>query len=56
MIVLDKTYDGKSIVDLDRDVSEMFNEEFDPRIETIPRDQHGFMKGSFRVKVEWIPE
>lgn len=56
MIILDKTYDGESIVDIQRDVHEMFNEEFDPRIETIPRDQYGFMKGSFKVTVEWIPE
>lgn len=56
MVILDKTYDGESIVDLDRDVSEMFNEEFDPRIATIPKDQYNIMKGSFKVTVEWIPE
>jgi hypothetical protein len=56
MIILDKKYDGESIVDLDRDISEMFDEEFDPRIETIPKDKHGFMKGTFKVTVEWIPE
>ncbi len=56
MIILDKKYDGESIVDLDRDISEMFNEEFDPRIETIPKDVHGFMKGTFKVTVEWISE
>jgi hypothetical protein len=56
MMILEKTYDGESIVDLDRDVSEMFDEEFDPRIETIPRDEYNFMKGTFKVTVEWIPE
>jgi hypothetical protein len=56
MFILNKTYSGESIVDLDRDISEMFDEEFDPRIETIPRDEHGFMKGSFKVTVEWVPE
>lgn len=56
MFILDKVYDGESIVDLSRDISEMFNEEFDPRIETIPRDHYGFMKGTFTVTVEWKPE
>ena len=56
MIILDKKYDGESIVDIHRDVSEMFDEEFDPRIETIPRDEHNFMKGTFKVTVEWLPE
>jgi hypothetical protein len=56
MIILNKTYDGESIVDLDRDISEMFNEEFDPRIATIPKDEYNLMRGSFKVIVEWIPE
>lgn len=56
MIILNKVYYGEDIVDLDRDISEMFNEEFDPTIATIPRDEHGFMKGSFKVTVEWIEE
>ena len=56
MMILEKTYDGESIVDVQRDVLEMFDEEFDPRIETIPRDEYNFMKGTFKVTVEWIPE
>lgn len=56
MVILEKTYDGESIVDIQRDIHEMFDEEFDPRIETIPKDQHGFMKGSFAVTVVWIRE
>lgn len=56
MIILDKTYDGESIADIERDVSEMFNEEFDPTIATIPRDANGFMKGTFGVIVTWMPD
>lgn len=56
LVILDKTYYGESIVDIDRDISEMFNEEYDPTIATIPRDEHGFMKGSFHVRVKWIPD
>lgn len=56
MIILEKTYYGESIVDLERDVSEMFNEEFDPTVATIPKDEHGFHKGEFKVTVEWIPD
>ena len=55
MMILDKTYDGESIVDLGRDVHEMFDQEFDPRIATIPTDEYNIMQGSFKVTVEWIP-
>lgn len=56
MIILNKVYHGEDLCDLDRDISEMFNEEFDPTIATIPKDEHGFMKGAFKVQVEWIPD
>jgi hypothetical protein len=56
VIILDKQYDGESIVDLNRDVSEMLDEKFDPRIKTIPRDKYGFMQGTFKLTVEWVPE
>ena len=53
--ILKKTYYGEDIVDLDRDISEMLNEEFDPLVALIPKDEHGFHKGSFQVTVRWIP-
>ena len=56
MLILNKTYSGEEICDIDRDVSEMFNEEYDPTVAQIPKDEHGFHKGTFKVKVEWIPE
>lgn len=53
--ILKKTYDGESIVDLGRDIHEMLNEEFDPRVALIPKDEYGFHKGSFQVTVRWMP-
>ena len=49
-----KVYDGESLVDLERDISEAF----DPEMATapllpIPKDQHGFMEGEFIVSIAW---
>lgn len=55
MIVFEKTYDGESIVDLYRDVSESIDAEFNPLISNIPVDKHGFQQGTFKVLIEWVP-
>jgi hypothetical protein len=56
VILLQKTYDGESIVDVSRDVDEAFDADFTPQVKDIPQDEHGFQKGTFKVTVEWIPE
>lgn len=56
MILHEKDYDGESLVDLGRDVEECFNGDFNPPALEIPVDQHGFHKGLFRVRIEWIPD
>lgn len=53
MIILSKQYDGESIVDMYRDVAEAYNERFTPALATIPRDEHGFHKGTFKVSIVW---
>jgi len=54
--LLDKTYDGESITDFSRDFRECFDEYYNPEIADVPTDEHGFMKGQFRVTVQWVPE
>lgn len=54
LILLDKKYDGESIVDLGRDVHEAFCPEFNPIVDTIPKDEYNFHKGIFKVTIEWI--
>ena len=53
IVIFEKTYDGESIVDLDRDVSEAIMEDYNPMVELIPNDEHGFQQGSFKVTITW---
>jgi hypothetical protein len=53
MIIFDKRYDGESIVDAGRDVSEAFDETFNEFAKGIPQDEHGLQKGIFRITIEW---
>lgn len=56
MILFQKEYDGESIVDLERDISECLEGSFNALAYAIPVDEHGFHKGNFKVIVEWEPE
>jgi len=51
--IFTKQYDGESMVDVFRDVSEACDERFTPALATIPRDEHGFHKGTFKVSIVW---
>lgn len=54
--LFDKNYCYESLYDLDRDISEAFEEIFNPVIAELPKDEHGFIKGSFEVTVIWKDE
>jgi hypothetical protein len=54
--LLNKTYDGESVVDIGRDVSEAFDKRFTPEIGKIPQDEYGIQLGTFRVTITWEPE
>jgi len=54
--VFKKEYDGESIVDLGRDISEALVTAFNPVIDLIPVDDYGFQKGTFTVAVVWSGE
>lgn len=56
MVIFEKQYDGESLYDVPRDVSEAFDEQFNPVIASIPKDEHFIQKGTFTVKIEWNPE
>ncbi len=53
MIILEKQYDGESIVDMSRDIYEAFDDRFNPVITEIPIDKHGFQTGTFTVTITW---
>ncbi|WP_244832367.1 hypothetical protein [Caballeronia sp. TF1N1] len=52
----DKSYDGETIVDMFRDVSEAIDGSYNPAALAIPQDEHGFAKGTFKVTILWEPE
>lgn len=51
--VFKKEYDGESLFDLGRDISEALVKEFNPVIDLIPVDTYGFQKGTFTVNIVW---
>jgi hypothetical protein len=53
MILFRKEYDGESLYDVDRDVSEAFQGDFNSLVYAIPVDEHGFQRGRFTVTIEW---
>lgn len=48
-----KDYDGESVYEVGRDVSEALIEEYNDVWKTIPTDEHGFSLGTIRVTIEW---
>jgi hypothetical protein len=53
-----KWYDGESIVDMDRDVSEATNGDYNLAAQAIPEmeDSPGFWAGQFVVDITWMPD
>jgi hypothetical protein len=54
--IFTKKYDGESLYDLNRDISEVFVSDYNPAILEIPCDEYGFQLGTFTVKIEWSNE
>lgn len=53
MKIFEKEYDGESLYDFSRDAFEALSEEYNPIIGDLPCDEHGFIKGTFKVTIEW---
>lgn len=51
--IFSKTYDGESLIDLARDVDEAFDGQINSIIYSVPVDEYGIHKGSFKVTIEW---
>ena len=51
-----KSYSDESLSDLDRDITEAFDEIYNPMVASIPKDEHGFRKGTFTVSVMWFDD
>lgn len=55
-ILLDRCYSAEELSDTSRDLSECFDERFNPVATGIPKDEYGFDKRLFRIQVTWIPD
>lgn len=53
MELMRKSYSGESLVDIERDVSEAVQEDYNHLISQIPKDEYGFQRGVFTVVIEW---
>lgn len=51
--LFEKDYDGESLYDLGRDISEAIDTRFNPLVQKIPTDEHGFQEGTFTVSIVW---
>ena len=51
--VFKKIYDGESLYDLDRDVSEAMIEDYNAVMRQIPKDENELHKGKFVVSIIW---
>lgn len=54
--IFEKTYDGESLYDLDRDVAEALDSRYNELTKQIPQDQWGICQGEFRVIIQWTSE
>ena len=52
--IFTKEYSDEELYDLERDVVEALQEEYNPIVGNIPRDKDGFRTGTFVVSIEWI--
>lgn len=49
MIIFDRHYSEESLIDLEEDIRWALEED----IAEIPKDEHGFRQGEFRVTITW---
>ena len=56
MILFKKEYSAEELCDLERDVSESLDGDYNAIAHTIPTDEYGFQRGRFKVLIEWEPE
>ena len=54
-VVFSKEYNGESLSDVDRDVSECWDSNSNHRMAEIP-EEDGIMKGYFTVTITWEPD
>ena len=55
IIIFSKEYDGETSYDLSRDTWEAIDPAYNDMVKAIPQVD-GFLQGTFKVIIEWVPE
>jgi len=55
LTILTKEYSGEELHDVERDVSEAFDPDFNHRVIDIPQDDAEMQTGTFTVTITWEP-
>lgn len=53
-IIFTREYSDEELHDVERDVTEALQEDYNPILPVIPRDKNGFRRGTFVVSIEWV--
>ncbi|ATW58059.1 hypothetical protein CNR34_00126 [Pseudomonas phage nickie] len=51
-----KEYGGEDINDIERDMSEAFDPDYNPKAAIVTTDEHGFVNGKVVVTMTWVPD
>jgi len=51
--LFDRVYNGENIQDMQGDLVKALSETYNPELAGIQRDNNGFMRGSFRLILQW---
>ncbi len=52
--IFTQEYTDEELYDVERDVSEALQEDYNQIVGNIPKDKNGFRTGTFVVSIEWI--
>ena len=52
-LLFNKIYCSEELYDVERDVSEAFDENFNVLMKDIPTDEHGFHDGTFTINITY---
>ena len=56
-VIFENKYSSEELCDVERDLYECFDGDFNPKVRDIPSDENGFHEGGyFKITVEWIED
>ena len=56
LTIFTQTYAADQVCDIERDVTEGLDPDYNDLIKSLPIDRDGFFPGSFEVTIKYLPE